>query len=283
MKRFPKWTPLACLVLVGGCNQEATGQVAAVVNGEEITLQELNAELESLPIPEGGDRKVLQQAALQRVLERRLLAQEAREDGLDQSPEFLIRRRQLEDNLLVQLMARTAERGSEVPSQRAIDTYMSSNPALFANRTVYTLDRIQFPVPSNASQLRALESAGTMDEVATQLRAMGIEFTRAPSRMDSAQVGQQLLERIRALPPGEPFIIPEGGGVTVAVITGEAKQPISGDQARPLAIQAMRNTKVMESLQQRLKTARAEAEIEYQTGFAPPAPGAQRNRAPRAG
>ena len=69
-------------VLLGGCQKEATGQVAAVVNGEEITLQEINAELAQLQVPEGVDRAQVQQAALQRIVDRRLLAQAAKEDGL---------------------------------------------------------------------------------------------------------------------------------------------------------------------------------------------------------
>ena len=87
-------------VLLGGCQKEATGQVAAVVNGEEITLQEINAELAQLQVPEGVDRAQVQQAALQRIVDRRLLAQAAKEDGLDATPEFLVRHRQLEDALL---------------------------------------------------------------------------------------------------------------------------------------------------------------------------------------
>jgi hypothetical protein len=65
-------------------------------------------------------------------------------------------------------------------------------------------------------------------------------------------------------------MLPERGVVTVGVITGETKQPITGDQATPLAVQAMRNKSVMDALQQRLKAARADAKIQYQNGFAPP-------------
>jgi hypothetical protein len=109
-----------------------------------------------------------------------------------------------------------------------------------------------------------------MDAVAATLNQLGIKFVRGPSRMDSAQAGQQLMNRIQSLPPGEPFILPENGMVTVAVITGATKQPISGDQATPLAVQAIRNKSVMDTLQQRLKAARADAKIQYQPGFAPP-------------
>jgi peptidyl-prolyl cis-trans isomerase C len=269
MKTAIKLSLVACFTILAGCEKEATGQVAAVVNGEEITLQEINAELEAMSPPEGVDKNLLQQTALQRIIERRLLAQEARKDGLDQSPEFLIRRRQMEDGLLVQLLSRNAARAADVPDQGKITSFVDSNPALFADRTVYTLDRIQFPMPADMEQLKAFEDDHSMDAVAARLRELGIEFTRGPGRMDSAQLGQERMNEILSLPRTEPFIFPERGLVTAAVITGESKQPISGEQAQAIAVQSMRNRGLMDALQQRLKTARTNAEIKYQEGFAP--------------
>ena len=270
MQRALKWNFLICVALVGGCQKQATGQVAAVVNGDEITLQELNVELQDMQVPEGADRKLAQQAALQRVIDRHLLAERARTDGLDKTPEFLVRKRQLEENLLIKLMETTAARGAEVPNEKAIDDYMKANPAVFADRTLYTLDRIQFPMPSNPAPLTALNDAHSMDAVAAKLHELGIQFTRGAGRMDSAQVPQQMMVRIKSLPKGEPFIVPEKGMVTVGVITDEVKQPIPIDQAKPFAVQAMRNKSVMDTLDQRLKAARAAAKIKYQPGFAPP-------------
>jgi EpsD family peptidyl-prolyl cis-trans isomerase len=280
MTRTLKFNIIIGLFLLAACDREATGQVAAVVNGEEITLQELNTELQSMQVPEGADQEVLRQSALQRIIERRLLAQEAREEGLDKTPEFMIGRRQLEDNLLVQLLTRNAARGFEVPSERATDEFMRSNPGTFAERTLYRLDRIQFPVPGDTAPLQALEDDHTMDEVAATLRQLGIEFTRGEGGLDSARINPEVLNRILSLPDGEPFILPEGPNVTVAVITGESKQPVAGDQARPVAIEAMRARAISDALRQRLQAAKADAEIEYQPGFAPPS---NAKAGPRAG
>ncbi|NTZ43946.1 hypothetical protein G7A66_12795 [Altererythrobacter sp. SALINAS58] len=265
-----KLSLLTCLFALTACEKEATGQVAAVVNGEEITLQEINAELTAMSVPEGANKEMVQKAALQRIIDRRLLAQAAREEGLDKTPEFITRRRQMEDGLLVQILGRNASRATEVPDQAEISAYIRDNPALFSDRAVYTLDRIQFPMPADPEQLKALEDDHSLDAVAGQLRELGIEFTREPGRLDSAQLGQETMSKILSLPPGEPFIFPEGGMVTAAVITGKAQQPTSGDQAQTAAVQALRNQGLMDVLQRRLKAARTQAEIEYQDDFAPP-------------
>lgn len=261
---------LASLTLAG-CGKEATGQVAAVVNGEEITLQEINAELGNTPIPDGVDKKVVQQAALQKIVERRLLAQAAREDGLDKTPDYLLRERQLRDALLVQLMGQRAERALKVPDQQEIDKFIDDNPLMFAERKILTIDRIQFALPEKVDQLKALENDHSMDAVAARLQQMGIQFRRDTPQVDAASLGQQRMAQIRALPAGEPFVVPENGVVTVGVIVGERPEPVSASDARPLAVQALRKQKLTETVQQRLKQSRTAAEIEYQAGFAPAA------------
>jgi EpsD family peptidyl-prolyl cis-trans isomerase len=261
---------LASLSLAG-CGKEATGQVAAVVNGEEITLQEINAELGNTPIPEGVDKKVIQQAALQKIVERRLLAQAAREDGLDKTPDYLLRERQLRDALLVQLMGQRAERALKVPDQQEIDKFIGDNPLMFAERKILTIDRIQFALPEKVDQLKALENDHSMDAVAARLQQMGIQFRRDTPQVDAASLGQQRMAQIRALPAGEPFVVPENGVVTVGVIVGERPEPVSASDARPLAVQALRKQKLTETVQQRLKQGRAAAKIDYQEGFAPAA------------
>ncbi len=271
MKRSAIICLLASVSLLAACDKEPTGQVAAVVNGEEITLQEVNTELSSVPMPDGVDEDKLRQGVLKRIVERRLLAQAARDDGLDQTPEFLIRSRQLEDALLIQLLQQKEQRAAVVPSEGDIDTFIAENPATFANRTIYTLDRIQFPLPGDLSLLKALEDDNTMDQVAATLQSMGIEFNRSPAQMDSARVGEQRLAQIRALPPGEPFVTPEGAMVTVAVITGSEAQPISPAQSRPVALESIRNRDIEQTLKDRLEAERSTAEITYQEGFDPDA------------
>src|ERR1043166_1152046 len=84
MKRSTITVSLAMsMVLLAGCAKKAEGQVAAVVNGEEITLQEVNAELGDGNVPEGAAGAAARQTALQRIVQRRLLAQTARDEGLD--------------------------------------------------------------------------------------------------------------------------------------------------------------------------------------------------------
>ncbi len=268
------------MLALAGCKREATGQVAAVVNGEEITLQEINLEIGENELPKNVDRKAIQQAALQRIIDRRLVAQAARNDGIDKDPEYLIRQRQVDDLLLIRLFGQKAGRSVRMPDAAAIDKYMADHPASFADRTIYLVDRVQFQMPSNPEQLRQLQNDHTMAAAITKLNTLGISFKRGQSQMDSAVVPPQVMARIKALPPGEPFLIPENGAVTMGSITASKPAPLTGADARPVVVQLLRNEELGKILEQRLKTGRAAAKIDYQSGFAPPAkPAAPANSA----
>ncbi len=269
----------ATALSLAACGKEPTGQVVAVVNGDEVTMQEVNAELARLNVPETADKKRIQQQVLQQIVDRRLIAQAAAKDGLDRDPTYLVRQRQLSEALLVQMYGDNAGKSLRVPDAAAIDRYIAEHPASFAGRSVLTLDQLQFPLPSNPERLRALEGAKSIAEAATILTRLNIPFQRGTSRMDTGQIPQQMMAQIQALPPGEPFIVPGGGVVTVNVITGREATAVPDAQARALAVQAMRNEQLGTIMQDRLKGQRATAKIEYQSGYeAPATPGAPASR-----
>src|SRR3546814_13144733 len=90
-----------------------------------------------------------------------------------------------------------------------------------------------------------------MDAVAARLTQMGIEFRRDTPQIDAAVLGPQRMQQIRALPEGETFVIPENGVVSVGVITSERAEPVSPANARPLAVQALRNKQLAATIPNR--------------------------------
>lgn len=263
--------PVACsALLLAGCKSEPAGQVAATVDGKEITLSELNAELANVQVPEGANKKLMQQQALQRVIDRKLLANAARADEIDQSPEFIVRRQQLEDALLVQLLARKIARDVKVPNAGDVDKFMAANPNMFEGRQILTVDQIRFAMPARDDYLKPLGDAHSMTEVIAVLDRLGIKYERGTAQIDSAQVTKATLDQIRNVPAGEPFVVPAGGGVTVSVVTGTAAAPFSGENARPVAVNAERNAQLGKKVEDRLRAEKGKAQITYQPGFAPP-------------
>ncbi|WP_287978682.1 EpsD family peptidyl-prolyl cis-trans isomerase [Sphingomonas sp.] len=275
MRRLPHATILiSCLALsvsLSGCEKKATGQVAAVVNGDEVTLQEVNAELGNANIPDGAQKEKARSAILQRLVDKRLMEQQAKAAGIDRDPEFLTRQRQLNQALLLEFYAKRAQGTLRVPDQSAIDAFIASHPTSFAGRSIFTVDQIRFAPPADQSVITGMKDLHTLPAIVQYLTSKGVKFDRGSSKIDSAQVPQQMMQQVLALPPGEPFIVPTPQGVVVSVIVGKEAQPLPPEQARPLAVQMMRTQELDKILEQRLKDARAKAKIEYQPGFTPAA------------
>ncbi|MFD2499506.1 SurA N-terminal domain-containing protein [Rhizorhabdus histidinilytica] len=123
---------MVAALLVSGCHKEPKGQILAIVNGEEISLQELNAELQGTRIPDSVDRDKLRKQVLQRLIDRKLIVQKAREQGLDKTPEFVTQQRRLEENLLVTMLGQKIASTVPMPDDRDITQYIADNPTQFA-------------------------------------------------------------------------------------------------------------------------------------------------------
>jgi EpsD family peptidyl-prolyl cis-trans isomerase len=259
------------MLTLGGCAKKAEGQVVAIVNGEEISQQELNAELAGQNIPEGVDKKQLMRQVLQRVIDRKLLVQRAKDQGIDKDPDYLTQMRRLDENLLVSMLGKKAAAGIKVPDAAAIDKFMTENPQMFAQRTRYALDQLQFDLPPDPERLKVLEKDHSLAAVAASLDSLGIKYVRGNSVLDSASTPPALLQQIQKLPAGEPFILPAGGKVYASVITGQQASPTPAEVARPAATEAIRRRDLAEISTKTIKQARDAAKIEYQPGFEPPA------------
>jgi len=269
----------AAALTLAACDKKPGGQVVAVVNGEEISQQELNAELNGQQIPPGTDRKQVMAGLLQRVVDRKLMVQKAKAEGLDKTPAYLDQVRRTEENLLVNMLAGKAAKAVAVPDASAVQGFVSGNPSLFAGRKRYALDQIAFAIPADKSVLQKLAPAHTLDAVAEVLTANNVQFQRGNTVLDTGTIPPELAARIASLPAGEPFVVPANGQLVASVVRSTEDAPTPQAQVAPAATEFLRQQSLRQAMTKQLEDARRQAKIEYQPGFAPPkgaagAPGA---------
>ncbi len=271
------------LLVLSGCDKKAEGQVVAIVDGDEITSQEVNGEL-GAAAQQGQPDQQMRNVALNRLIDRRLLAGVASDEGVESSPEYILRKRTLEENLLVQLMGEKLARDNKQPTAQQIDQMIAENPQAFADRTVFALDQIVFPMPPRRDVFDALTPAKTMAEVVAVLNKFGVKFQRGNNTIDSANLPPQVFQQFKRVGTSEPLVIPAGNAVTVAMIVQSEAAPVSGQAARTVAANAYAKREVEKALKTKLDAARKAGEIEYQSGFAAPTqPGTAASGRPAAG
>ena len=256
--------------IVSSCERKPEGQTVAIVNNEEITAADLNAELTSESATAAGTTKIARSQALQKLIDRRLLAQQAKSDGLDKSPEFLNQQRRATEDLLINTLVSRHVNTAQVPSPDEISRYEAGRPEMFANREIWTLQQILYPLPKNPAVAANLGAAKTLDEIAQILTANGIQFTRDTKKIDTAVFPHNIYTQIAVLKPDEPFIAPGAERAVANIISARELAPIAGDQARQVALSAMRREQTDKFLLERVNSLKATAKIQYQPGFAPP-------------
>ncbi len=264
----------ACLVasVITGCDRKAEGQTVAVVNGEEITSAELNAELSRVNVPTGMDKDKVRGQVLQAMVDRRLLAQQAKTDGLDKSPEFLNKQRRANEDLLIGMLAGRQLNTAQLPSPQAIASFEAGRPEMFGKRETWDLEQVIYQTPSDAAAQKRIGDTHSMEALVAALTQSGVPYNRSKNKISTAIIPHDLYLRLSALPAGEPFIIPAGARSVASVIAGRQPSPPTPEEARAQALGAMRQADGQKFMESRLKSLRGAAKIEYKQGFAPPKP-----------
>jgi EpsD family peptidyl-prolyl cis-trans isomerase len=255
-------------LVVSSCEKKPGGQTVAVVNNEEITAADLNAELASANLPADSSKDARAQV-LERLIDRRLLAQQAKSDGLDKSPEFLNQQRRATEDLLINLLISRQTNTQQVPSAADIAKFEAAHPGVFAKREIWTLDQLNYPLPKDPAVTAKIGASKSLEEVAQILTASGIQYARSSKKFDSAMLPPALYTQLSNLPAGEPFIAPGPDRAVASVITDRQPAPLNADQQRQVALSQMKREQVNQVLSQRIKDLKAKAKIEYQPGFEP--------------
>jgi peptidyl-prolyl cis-trans isomerase C len=261
---------IAVSVLASGCNRKAEGQTVAVVNGEEVTAPDLNFALNQLKVPEGADKAAARAQVLEQLVDKRLLAEQARKEGIDKTPEYLNQQRQADENLLIQMLATKRLNTAQLPSDREVQNYIATHPEMFDKRETWTLDQLVYATPTDPKIKQQIMDAHSMDQLVTVLQNDKVAFARQKNRLDTAAVPAELYGKLNTLPAGEPFALSTGGRTVTSAIVAREPVPISGDQAKPIAVDAMRKAQTGKALESLMKSLRSSAKIEYQSGYGPP-------------
>lgn len=261
---------VAVAFLASSCTKKAEGQTVAVVNGDEITVPDLNFALNLARIPEGTDKDKARTAVLEQLVDRRLLAQQAQKEGIDKTPEFLNRQRRANEDLLISMLADRRLKTAQLPSDREIQNYIATHPEAFANRETWSLDQVVFPAPTDPGVKNQIEGAHSIDQLIAVLQKDQIAFTRQKNRLDTSAIPPELYGKLSSLPAGEPFALSNGRQMVASAVSAKEPRPLAGDNARPVATDAIRKSQTAKSLESLLKSLKSSAKIEYQAGYSPP-------------
>jgi len=263
-------------MLLGGCGggggTAKTTQVAVKINGDEITVQQVNEQLARLPAGITPDKlEPATRQILSSLVNQQLLVQQALERKLDRDPQILGALEGARLNILAQAYVQRVISPQAKPTEQEIRKYYADNPALFAERKVYRLQELA--IEANAEQEKAIESAAagmkSLQQLAEYLRDKKIPFAADSGVRTAEQLPLTRLPQIAKLKAGEVIVFPDGAtrASALEVLATEA-QPVDDKKAAPVIEKFLENRKQQELARTEVDRLRTAAKVEYVGDFA---------------
>jgi EpsD family peptidyl-prolyl cis-trans isomerase len=267
----------AFLTLPAGCERseakQAGVQVAARVNGAEITLQQIGsasagASRARTAAHSAETRQAVSQA-LDRIIDRELLVQKALAAKLDRDPLVAQGIENARRQLLAQAYLERTAAGSARSTPEDVRAFYADNPALFAQRRVYRLRELVVPAPVERMDLLKTEVANAkdLDDIAAWLDSRSVKFSATGLTQPAEQLPLAHLPQLARMKQGEITLFSSALGATVVQLVHAQEAALTEQQAAPLIDQFLAGRKRLELAAAEVKRLREVASIEYVGDF----------------
>ena len=266
---------LVILVLTTGCGKKegakVTTQVAARVNGDEITVHQVNYVLSRSQNVAPEVAAQAKREILDRLIDQNLARQKAIASGLDRSPNVVQAIEAARSEILARTYLDQVTANLRRPSTEETRDYYEKHSELFAQRRVFSLEELVFTTKDDvAVELRGqLSRARTMQEIADWLQSRGVKIAASRGVRAAEQIPLEILPKLQAMKEGQVQLFDAGGGryQVVRVVAFKAA-PVDEATAAPRIQQFLLNSRSREAIVEEMKRIRNEAKIEYVGEFA---------------
>jgi len=264
---------VACLLTLAACHPRETkqaGQALASVNGTDITVHQVNAELGNAQLAAGANAPELQKRALEQVIDRELLAAKAVEAKLDRDPAVMLAIERNKSQVLAQAYLQSRLGAAARPSKTEIAAYIEKHPELFSQRKVYDLRYLAMPAAAMTDEVAGLvEQAKSLDDLAAALHAHNVAFTESRGYRSSADLPGPLLANLDTVMKRPVFTMRDNNQALLASLTYVKDDPVPAAQAEQQVAQYLARTKAATVAQEEVARLRSQAKIDYAKGSEP--------------
>ncbi len=261
----------AVMSLMTACGKkhgdEKSSQSVVSVNGDEITVHQINNELQR-----GNVQPAQQEAAIKQIVQglvdRQILVQAALKEKLDRKPPVMQAIENAKTQILAQAYLQNRVSSLVKPTSTEIADYRTQHVDIFANRKIYMTDEAVFSLDAgNTEQLQSIvKSAKTLKEVEQWLSAHQVKFAQRRVAHAAETLPPQLLTKFSQMALGQIVFINASGasGRTMAVSMAEVKEmPILEKDSKPLIEKILTEQKAKLTAEAEMKRLRGEAKIKY--------------------
>lgn len=255
----------ATLALTGCGNKEPkAGQALASVNGSEITVLQLNEELQRAGAAATAQPEAVRKQLLESLIDRQLLQNEAAKEKLDRDPKVMQAIERAKAMIIAQAYLQKRIGNQAKPTSAEIEEYFNQHPEFFTSRKQFDMRQLVVSTKDVTEPLKSMmDSTRSLDDVAGWLDANKVKYGRTQVSRTSADMPPELSSKLLTMPKGQLFIIREGERSLLMQIAEVKDSPATLDNSIAQIEQFLINKKNKEAAETELKRLRADAKIDY--------------------
>lgn len=284
------WLPatlVAAALILGGCEAPTggaaadNGQTVAQVNGQDVTIHQLNYRLRNMLAAQPGiDQKAATDAIAKQLVDRELLVARALASKRDRDPAVMIAIEETRKDILAAAYLENIAAAAAAPTDAELHQYYDQNPLKYAQRKAYLVRQILTDKSVTREQVEEVaKQSPTAEQLVAWLQKRDAKVMVTVHTWSLDQLPDALAERVQKLQKGQAIMVAAPEGLSINYLLDVRDAPQTFDQAKDAianTLLAQRRSALQDA---ELKRLRSEATIAWQGEFktrdgvqTPPAP-----------
>lgn len=250
--------------------KKMASQVAATVNGADITIQLINQVLSHTPGITVENTEKARKEILDRLILQELAVSKATESKLEQTPEVIMALEASRRDILARAYLNKVAGSADNIDKAEATRYFNEHPELFSQRRIYSLRDIslQSDEKLNMSLQDMVAKNKSMQAIAGWLKGKNINFKESDVSSASEKLSMEILPKIAKLKVGQSTVIVTGQVMHVVSLTQSIADPVNFDTALPQIQQYLGAERRQQIVSSELKKLRDTAKVIYMGEFA---------------
>lgn len=253
-----------------GGEKVAGSQIAAKVNGVEITTHQIDGVMKGAQNVTEENVAEFRKKALDKLIDQQLVLDKASKESLDRTPDVILEIEAAKKEILARAYLKKMLANSSELNDSEFKKYYDQHAELFSKRRIYNLQDIS--TQSNAQALELLKenvaAQKSMMDIAENLKTKGIKFSSGSFTRPAEQLPLDILPKMQLLKDGDMFVWQSGDIAHAIKLTSIEEAPVGLLEATPMIKNYFINTRGKQIVEDKIKKFRQEAKIEYLGTFA---------------
>jgi EpsD family peptidyl-prolyl cis-trans isomerase len=266
---------LVVAVPLSGCNEDKSGskgatQVAAKVNGAEISVHQINSILTKATGVTNENAPQARKEILDRLVDQQIAVEQAIAKKLDRNPDVLLNIEAARREILARAYLEQIAAAQPKAADDEIRKYYDEHPDLFSKRRIYNIQELAIAKNGESlEELKTLVGAGkSMEEIAGWLKARNIPARGNAGARPAEQLPLELLPKLAQMKDGQTAIIDGPQQAFVMRVVASQSAPVDEASAKPRIQQFLQNQRNSKAVADEMKKLKDAAKIELIGDFA---------------